>query len=98
MELLVRNFNDDTLDNLMCRNLLSVNYDGGIFDCDFNQQLALDMMSVGAGGGGGVGEGGGEAQGKRLTVFDIDDLSDVQERKIRTDNHCYGCTAGRGSS
>ena len=35
MELLVRNFNPSNVDNLMCRNLLSVNYDGAIFDCDF---------------------------------------------------------------
>ena len=44
MDLLVRNFGHDNLEHVMCRNLLSVNYDGTIFDCDFNQQLLLTMQ------------------------------------------------------
>lgn len=43
MQLLVRNFNVRTVANLMCRNLLSVGYDGTIYDCDFNQQLAMPI-------------------------------------------------------
>jgi radical SAM/Cys-rich protein len=43
MDLLVRNFNPRTLDTVMCRNVISINYDGSIFDCDFNQQLALPL-------------------------------------------------------
>ena len=43
MELLIRNYNLKTVDNLMCLNLLSVNWDGKIFDCDFNQQLDIGM-------------------------------------------------------
>ncbi len=46
MDLLVRNFNHDNLNELMCRNILSVNYDGAIFDCDFNQQLGLNIQSA----------------------------------------------------
>lgn len=44
MELLVRNYSVANIDNLMCRELISVNYDGTIFDCDFNQQLALHLQ------------------------------------------------------
>ena len=67
MELLVRNFNADTLDSLMCRNLVSVNYDGALYDCDFNQQLALEMMREGGRGGeggGGEGDNGGREEGE----------------------------------
>lgn len=77
MDLLVRNFNANTLDTLMCRDLVSVGYDGKLFDCDFNQQLGFGLNG--------------------LTVFDIDSF-DLREHKIRTDNHCFGCTAGMGSS
>ena len=45
MELLVRNFNPDTTETLMCTNTLNVGWDGRIFDCDFNQQLELDLRS-----------------------------------------------------
>ena len=80
MELLVRNYSDANIDNLMCRELLSVNYDGSIFDCDFNQQLALQL------------------QGNAKTVFDIETTDDLLKTPIKTDNHCYGCVAGNGSS
>ena len=56
-----------------------------IYDCDFNQQLGLAV------GCSDVHEGG-------KTVFDITTLSDLKSDSIRTDNHCYGCTAGFGSS
>jgi len=80
MELLVRHFNASNVDNLMCRNLLSINYDGAIFDCDFNQQLALPLRS------------------QSKTVFEIDSCDDLLDSPINTDNHCYGCAAGKGSS
>mmetsp|Transcript_10 Transcript_10/g.22 ORF Transcript_10/g.22 Transcript_10/m.22 type:complete len:467 (+) Transcript_10:160-1560(+) len=86
MDLLVRNFNGDTLGSLMCMNTVSVGYDGKIFDCDFNQQLGYVM-----GADNNVFEGG-------LTVFDIDSLTDLEKVSIRHDNHCFGCTAGMGSS
>lgn len=83
MELLVRNYNLATVDHLMCRNVLSVSWDGQIYDCDFNQQLALNMKGA----------------GKCLkTVHDIDSCDDVVDTEINVDNHCYGCTAGMGSS
>lgn len=43
MELLVRNFNIHTVDNIMCRNLMNVNWNGKIYDCDFNQQLEMEI-------------------------------------------------------
>ena len=84
MELLVSNFNADTTKGLMCVDLVSVGYDGTIYDCDFNQQLGYAV------GDKPVHQGG-------ITVFDIDDLT-LKDYKIRLDNHCFGCTAGMGSS
>jgi len=85
MDLLVRNFNSDTMDSLMCKNTISVGYDGRIFDCDFNQQLGY---TIGA---------NDEFVGGK-TVFDINSLNDLQFDTIKNDNHCFGCTAGMGSS
>lgn len=56
-----------------------------IFDCDFNQQL-------------GIAVGGSDLYVGGKTVFDISKLSDLKSDTIRTDNHCFGCTAGFGSS
>jgi len=85
MELLVRNFNIDTLTELMCLDTINIAWDGKIYDCDFNQQLgySIGVDSIHKGG---------------KTVFDIESLADLQDTKIRTDNHCFGCTAGMGSS
>jgi len=84
LDLLVRNFNPETTLNLMCLNTVSIGHDGQIFDCDFNQQLGYTI-------GGGIHEGG-------VSVFDIDSYDELSKYGIRTDNHCYGCTAGMGSS
>lgn len=84
MDLLVRNFNFDTIEPLMCRNLVNVNWNGQIFDCDFNQQLDMPCLR--------------KNTTKGLTVFDIQSLDEMSDVKIRTDNHCFGCTAGMGSS
>ena len=80
MSLLVNAFNADAAENLMCRNTLSVNWDGTLFDCDFNQQLDI-------GTGSGI-----------KTVFDLKSLDELAETKIAVASHCYGCTAGHGSS
>ena len=76
---MVRNFNADTAPALMCRTTLSVNWDGRVYDCDFNQQLDLPVS-------------GGKS------VFDLTSTDDVRDARITFDNHCYGCTAGMGSS
>lgn len=110
MDLLVRNFNADTTTSLMCLNTVSVGYDGKVrthilfrkrlffletetltpkmsqmYDCDFNQQLGY------ATGVNGIHQGG-------VTVYDVKTLDELQKYSIRTDNHCFGCTAGMGSS
>jgi radical SAM/Cys-rich protein len=81
MALLVHHFNPDTLPGLMCRELVSVGYDGRLYDCDFNQMLELDL-------------GGGAAR----TIWDVQDLTQLQGDRIATGTHCFGCTAGAGSS
>lgn len=85
MDLLVRNFNTDTTDTLMCLDTVSIGWDGKVFDCDFNQQL-------------GYGIGTDEIHQGGKTVFDIESYTDLMEEPIKNDNHCFGCTAGMGSS
>ena len=80
LSLLVNHFNPATVDALMCRSTLSVAYDGSLYDCDFNQALALPL---GAG---------------PVSLFELDDLAALAGRPIATAAHCFGCTAGAGSS
>lgn len=79
LRLLVENFNAEVTHNVMCRNMLSVGWDGKLYDCDFNQMLDIPLNNSPA------------------TLWDINSLADIP-RGIATDNHCYGCTAGAGSS
>ncbi|EKX33479.1 hypothetical protein GUITHDRAFT_160284 [Guillardia theta CCMP2712] len=83
MDLLVRNFNLATVDGLMCTNLVSVGYDGKMYDCDFNQQLALGMKVN---------------KLSSPTVFDVQSLEELRGLAVVADSHCFGCTAGNGSS
>ena len=80
MQKLVNAFNPVTISGLMCRTLISVDWRGNLYDCDFNQMLELNVS-------------GDLPQ----TIFDFD-LEKLQNRQIITANHCYGCTAGAGSS
>ena len=82
LQRLVAAFNPATIAGLMCRNTLSVAWDGTLYDCDFNQQLDLAMDLPGA---------------HRPHVDDFD-LEAWQRHVVRTERHCYGCTAGAGSS
>ncbi len=82
MSLLIEGFNDKTVGGLMCRSLISVGWDGYFYDCDFNQ--VLDM---------GVGR-----NGVRYDVNSLKSLSELEGLPISTDDHCFGCTAGAGSS
>jgi radical SAM/Cys-rich protein len=77
---LVSGFNPATVAGLMCRSLISVAWDGRLYDCDFNQALDLPL-------------GAGLPQ----TISDFD-LPALATRPIRLGDHCYGCTAGLGSS
>jgi radical SAM/Cys-rich protein len=83
LELLESAFSPATVDGLMCRNLLSVSWDGRLFDCDFNQMLEVEI-------------GAGPPAG--LTVFELRTLGSVAGAPIATAGHCLGCTAGAGSS
>lgn len=80
MQLLIDNFNPRAALGVMCRNLVSVGWDGGLYDCDFNQMLDIEL--------------GGE----RTTLWDIERLDEITSRRIAFGRHCYGCTAGSGSS
>lgn len=82
--LLVNHFNPRTVPNLMCRSLISVGWDGKLYDCDFNQMLELPMASM----NGTLG----------LTIWELDSFSGLSGRRIKTGSHCFGCTAGAGSS
>jgi radical SAM/Cys-rich protein len=83
MQLLVNAFNRATIDGLMCRNTLSVGWRGEVYDCDFNQQLGMQWSRNGG--------------SKPLFLWDIDP-DKIDNREIMTGNHCFGCTAGAGSS
>jgi radical SAM/Cys-rich protein len=82
LQRLVNAFNPGTINGVMCRNTISVSWDGRLFDCDFNQQLEMDAVTP-------------EKPGMRVGDFD---LAAWQQRRILTARHCYGCTAGAGSS
>ena len=82
METLVRAFNPETVSGLMCRNTLSVSWDGRLYDCDFNQMLELPIV---------------DNDGEPMHVRDVD-TNALGRRRIVTDRHCFGCTAGTGSS
>ena len=92
MGMLVDNFNPSTLDRLMCRDGVSVDWNGDIYDCDFNQQLMLnpDFPALASAGGRGTGQS--------LNVFSIPSFSDLTGQQVKTGSHCFGCTAGSGSS
>ena len=81
MDMLRSGFAEQNLSKVMCRALLSVSWDGHVFDCDFNQMLDLPM--------------GGDKQAIHLS--ELIDLP-LSNRPIAVDTHCFGCTAGSGSS
>lgn len=82
LQRLVSAFNPATVAGLMCRNTLSVSWDGYLYDCDFNQQLGLEMGLAGS-------------ARPHVRNFDPDAW---RQHVVRTARHCYGCTAGAGSS
>ena len=88
MELLVNNYNSQTVGGLMCLNTVSVGWDGVVYDCDFNQQLGMGIT--------GESETSESTKKKKLDVFDLESLTDLGKYSVRTDNHCFGCTAGSG--
>lgn len=136
VDLLIKNFNPHTLDGLMCRDTLSVGWDGKIYDCDFNQMLGMQITpppavlpeaadcpkSLLSPGGRGWVRGNlrspspypshrgveimefsdslrpeGSTKGGGMTIFNLV-LDKIKNLEILTGNHCFGCTAGTGSS
>ena len=79
MEKLVNAYNPGAAANVMCRNTLSISWDGFIYDCDFNQMLELKVA----------------CNAKHIADFDATELVN---RSVIVNQHCYGCTAGAGSS
>lgn len=76
--LLANQFNPDAAERIMCLELVSIGWDGKIYDCDFNQALDIPIKN-------------------NQTIWDIESYA-MAEKEITFSNHCYGCTAGFGSS
>jgi len=83
MILLKDSFNASNLSGLMCKNQLSVDWQGYVYDCDFNQMLNMNIESP--------------RNHDRLHISDVLE-NDLLSIPIRVADHCYGCTAGQGSS
>lgn len=81
MARLAHGFNPAAVNGLMCRSMISISWDGRLYDCDFNQMLELDALP--------------DRHAMRIGEFDI---AAWQKRRVVTRRHCYGCTAGAGSS
>jgi radical SAM/Cys-rich protein len=80
LSVLANSFNSSAAESVMCRNTLSVDYDGNLFDCDFNQILKLKIATENS---------------QNIMDFNLDELLN---RQIVVNQHCFGCTAGEGSS
>ncbi|MTI87258.1 MAG: radical SAM/Cys-rich domain protein [Balneolaceae bacterium] len=80
MEKLVQAFNPAAAEGVMCRNTISVGWDGTLYDCDFNQMLEMKI-----------------SEHTVQHIRDFDEIS-LNNRDIRINQHCFGCTAGAGSS
>ncbi len=78
---LITNYNEKNLDSVMCRTLISIDWEGRLYDCDFNQQLGIEKVGI------------------IKTLQDMIEYNhDFNGDEIRVNRHCYGCTAGSGSS
>jgi radical SAM/Cys-rich protein len=102
MQLLIQAFNPTTIDGLMCRNTISVGWRGEVYDCDFNQQLGMQWIGSDAAlrrpdGAARRPYQNGSDGNRALFLWDIDPAS-IENREIMTGDHCFGCTAGAGSS
>ncbi|HFE37792.1 MAG TPA: radical SAM/Cys-rich domain protein, partial [Gammaproteobacteria bacterium] len=82
MQLLKDNYTEQNLQSVMCRNMVSVDWQGYLYDCDFNQMLDLPMKNKG---------------GNRLHISQLLTMP-LAGKAIAIADHCYGCTAGQGSS
>lgn len=80
MDLLIQTFNPQAAHGVMCRSMVSVGWDGRLYDCDFNQMLDIEVV---------------EGAPRRIADFD---RAALESRTVATNRHCFGCTAGTGSS
>jgi radical SAM/Cys-rich protein len=85
MQLLMDNHQERNLDHVMCKDLISVDYRGYVYDCDFNQMLGLNLGDEIA------------ASNSEIHLRDLFEVA-LADRPIRVAGHCFGCTAGQGSS
>ncbi len=88
MQLLIDNFNPASVEGLMCRNTINVGWQGEVYDCDFNQQLKLQLEDEGK---------QSNVADHKLSVWEVD-IQRFSSLPIQTGKHCFGCTAGAGSS
>jgi radical SAM/Cys-rich protein len=79
MKLLKSSFSEKAKENVMCKQLISIDYNGNVFDCDFNQMLKMNLSY------------------KKTHITEIS-RKFLKNKIISTADHCYGCTAGSGSS
>ncbi|HXE97406.1 MAG TPA: arsenosugar biosynthesis radical SAM (seleno)protein ArsS [Dongiaceae bacterium] len=82
LHMLAGRFNPEAAGSIMCRNLISVDWRGKIYNCDFNQALGMPITAE---------------DGSEINISDLDDRG-MSGKKIRLSQHCYCCTAGEGSS
>ena len=82
MQLLKDSYRPDNLGTVMCRSLVSVDWQGYVYDCDFNQMLDMPIDN---------------GKDRRTRISDLLD-ADLNGHSIKIGEHCYGCTAGQGSS
>jgi len=87
MQLLKEAYSEENLQDVMCRSLISIDWQGFVYDCDFNQMLNLPMQEA-------------DDNCIHLARIHLSDLMrvDITGRSITVMDHCYGCTAGQGSS
>jgi MoaA/NifB/PqqE/SkfB family radical SAM enzyme len=79
MELLKKSFSSEALKHVMCKSMISIDYLGYVYDCDFNQMLGINLSN---------------SEKKHISVIDKLEF----KKRINIADHCYGCTAGAGSS
>ncbi len=80
-DMLIDAFNPETVSALMCRHMVSVDWLGNVYDCDFNQMLDMPLVE----------------EGRRAKLWELA-RQDFENRSIAVNRHCFGCTAGAGSS
>lgn len=103
MTLLVNNFNGDAVGNVMCTNTVSVDYMGNLYDCDFNQQIGISLGDIDHHNRPTPLAATHQVEPSavarnRPSIHSITSLSELTKQPIATDAHCFGCTAGAGSS